>query len=397
MTRSDVQNAKVPVSEMIARLDPKTHRGHKARFFAHVVRFATAAAGKNLTEAEIDSRASNLAHNFTRFAVGAQDTLPLGNDVAVTDLMTAWTALQNGTLNLDANGNGPAKPASGDSAGKTGTEQRREAEAANVPPVSQNVFASALGVFDKVRKNEVAPPRSADDAYEMLWDNLAEPVRTGRASGVISSSLAKLATENRDLFNGIITVLPDDAKAALSEVLIDRAYDTYKTSLKTTVEDVYHIGVGPKHANALFSAWLAQVNQIAMWAGKDEGLGWKPSEDQILEANRDHAVATFRALAEGLRAEVAASLPQPTINTEVLQPIQFNTIMVRLLSKGPEIMAEVGARWGNMTAEQQHAFVADMDAEDAKAAEPTTEVVPVIDAPKVETKAPTAPKNPPKP
>jgi len=390
MTRADVQNAKVPVEEMYKRLDPKTNRGHKARFFNHVVRFGLARAGKVLTDEKIDNLASNLAFNFTRFAENKDDSFRLGTDVEIQDVLTAWAALLNGTLSLagTSNGNGKKSETTSTSTTPTGTEARRAEEAAAVPPVSQNVFASSLKVFDAVRKNEVAPPKGADDAYEMLWDNLAEPVRQARSSGVISATLAKLATDNRDLFNGIITVLPDDAKAALSEVLTDRAYDLYKTSLKTTVEDVYHIGIGKRHANALFSAWLSQVDQITRWMGKDEGLDWRPSEDQITEAHRDHAVATFRVLAEGLRAEVVASMPAPEAEAD-LKPIGFEKVVGRLMAKGPEIMAEVGGRWGNMTPEAQHKFVADLDREDAAKAE----VVPVedaskVEAPKVETKVP---------
>lgn len=383
-SKTDVQNANLPVADMIKRLDPKTHRGDKAKFFAHVVRFAVTASGKSLTEEEINKRAGNLAFQFTRFAGGYQDTFPTGADVSLTDLATAWTALNNGTLILNG-GNGHGVTTNGNNGGstpettssQTGTEKAREEAAKNVPPVSQNVFASALAVFDglRTRDESFTTPRNADDAYELLWDHLAEPVKDARASGVISATLARLVAENRVLFDGIITILPEEARAALEEVLIDKTYDTYKTSLKSVVEDVYHISVGKRHAASMFSAWASQVVAITNWMGKDEGLGWTPGEEQVLNASRDHAVATFRALAEGLRAEVASATPLPA-PAPSLAPIQFNTIMGRLLTKGPEIMAEVGGRWGAMTPEQQHAFVKDMDAEDAKAAE----------APKPETK-----------
>lgn len=415
-TKDQVAAANLPVADIRSRLKVGPgKKGHQSHFWNHVMRFHLAATGKALSDHEIDTQSGNNAYNFNLFADGKTDTLSTGNNTTLQDILTAWAALNNGAINLDAtiptssetgnmplngngNGNG-SKPASVTSQ-PTGTETRRAAE--NVPPVSQNVFASALKVFDGLRSQDPAfpIPSNADDAYGLLWDHLAEPVRSGRASGVISDTLANLVTTNRDLFNGIVTVLPDDVKDAIEEALIDRAYDTYRASLKTTVEDVYHISKGQMHASRYFAAWATQVAEIANWAGRDEPLGWKPNEDQMREANRNHAVTAFRNLATGLRAERASVEVQPEPETTpVLQPIQFNNIMGRLLTKGPEIMAEVGGRWGSMTPAQQHEFVAQMDAEDAaKVAAETpaesTEVVPVED-PKPETPAapPAQPRN----
>lgn len=378
-TKADVQNANLPVADMLRRLDPKTHRGDKARFFNHVVRMGLASHGKTLTDKEVDSLASNLANNFTLFAQGRSDALRTGNDVSIADIKTAWAALANGTLNLggtgngNGNGNGGSNPPAPGSSTSTNPAQPGETKT-DVPPVSQNVFASALKVFDglRTRAEGFTIPTSVDDAYEMLWDHLAEPVKDGRASGVISDTLARLVATDRNLFNGIITVLPDDARLAIEEALIDRAYDAYKVSLKTTVEDVYHIGVGKRHAADMFVQWGPQVARITSWMGKDEGLGWQPTPDQIREANRDHAVAAFRVLAEGLRAEVAAAMPAPVPAPE-MQPIQFNTIMERLLSKGPEVLREVGGRWGKMSTQEQHEFVANLDREEAEAAKAQAE------------------------
>lgn len=393
-TKEQIDAANLPVAEMRDRLNPKTHPKHQSRFFNHALRIGLAAQNKVLSDHEIDQQSGNIAYSFKNYADGKETNLRTGLNCTIQDLLTAWAALKNGTINLDTpiptSGDGPTNGTNGNGTKPTSTPATpAAATSAPVPPVSQNVFASALKVFDGLRTSDPTfpVPSNADDAYGLLWDNLAEPVKAGRASGVISDTLANLVATNRDLFNGIITVLPDDVKDALEEVLMERAFDTYRTSLKTTVENVYHISVGAKHAARYFNAWASQVAEIANWNGRDEPLGWRPNEDQMREANRNHAVTAFRNLATGLRNEVAASQPAP-VQTEVLQPIQFNTIMARLLQKGPEMMAEVGGRWGSMTPQAQHEFVANLDAEDAAAKA-------AADAPKVETKP--EPKTPAKP
>lgn len=391
-TKTDVQNAGLPIKDIFDRLDPKRHSGHKTAFFRHVVRYGKKEAGVIVTDAEVDSLAGNLAHKFTQYANGQIETFPLGTHVTLAHIGHIWNLVSTGNLDLDKNdaktANGSKPAANGNGQNPTGTEVRRAEEAAAVPPVSQNVFASAMNVFDLTRTDKIAPPTSVDDAYEVLWDHLAEPVRSGRASGVISDTLLRLASD-KVAFAGLITVLPDDIKTALTEVLIDRHYDTYKTSLKDTVENVYHISIGMRHALPMFTNWAASVKQAAEWAGRNAEMGWVPSEDDIKAAAKDHAVATFRALATGLRTEVVASNPEPETVTTTLPPIQFNTIMGRLLARGPEVMAEVGAKWGNMTPEAQRSFVADLDKEDAetaaKAAAPETPA-PKVEAPKTETK-----------
>jgi hypothetical protein len=388
-TKTDVQNAGLPIKDIFDRLDPKRHSGHKTAFFRHVVRYGKKEAGVIVTDAEVDSLAGNLAHKFTQYANGQIDTFPLGTHITLAHIGHIWNLVSTGNLDLDKNdaktANGSKPAANGNGTTPTGTEVRRAEEAAAVPPVSQNVFASAMNVFDLTRTDKIAPPTSVDDAYEVLWDHLAEPVRSGRASGVISDTLLRLASD-KVAFAGLITVLPDDIKTALTEVLIDRHYDTYKTSLKDTVENVYHISIGMRHALPMFTNWAASVKQAAEWAGRNAEMGWVPSEDDIKAAAKDHAVATFRALATGLRTEVVASNPEPQVVTVEEPAIQFNTVLPRLLAKGPEIMGEIGGKWGNMTNAQRRAVIEDLDKEDAAMAAAPETPAPKVEAPKTETK-----------
>lgn len=387
-TKTDVQNAGLPIKDMFDRLDPKRHQGHKTAFFRHVIRYGKKESGVLVTDAEVDSLAGNLAHKFTQYANGQIDTWPLGTHITLAHISHIWGLVSTGTLDLDKN---DAKTANGSKAANgqtpTGTEVRRAEEAAAVPPVSQNVFASAMNVFDLTRTDKIAPPSSVDDAYEVLWDNLAEPVKAGRESGVISDTLIRLASD-KVAFAGLITVLPDEIKDGLAEALKERAYDTYKTSLKDTVEKVYHISIGPRHANAMFATWTEEVKRAANWAGRNEGMGWVPSEDDLKAASKDHAVATFRALATGLRTEVVAANPEPEVVKTEEPAIQFNTVLPRLLSN-PVLMAEIGAKWGNITNAERRAIIADLDKEDAAKAE-TPAPDPKAEDPKPTTKAPPA-------
>jgi hypothetical protein len=398
--KTAVATANLPISEMAERLDPKRHRGDKSKFFVAALKMALAAHGKTMSDTDVAERAKNLAYTFTRFASGQDDHLTTGADVTLPDLLMAWSALKNGTLDLGAaaaaNGNGSKTEAA--SSSKTGTETRREEAAKDVPPVSQNVFASANAVFDGLRKADPTfpIPMSAQDGYVLLWDNLAEPVRQARASGVISDALIRLATDDRKTFAEVITMLPSEVQAAIEEEILDRAPDLYNTSLKSTVEHVYHISVGAQHASRMFSAWTTQVEEIIGWMGRDEALDWVPSDEQKAEANRNHAVATFRALALGLRKEIVGNLPV-TPAAPALARIPFESIIDRL---DPEQIRPVGRAWGAMTPEAQHAFVADLDAEpttpapEVEVEAPTTETTAVTDVVPVEAPAPEAPAAP---
>lgn len=387
--KATVQNSGLPVAEMAKAFDPKINRGTRTPFMAAVLKMSLARQGKQMSEADQAERVKNLANNFNKYTNGSTDTLSTGLDVTLDDLKTAWTAYTNGTLKIEkapnsSNGNGGTSEQP-----KTGTQERREEAAKDVPPVSQNVFASANKVFDGLRtNNEAFPvPTSAQDAYVLLWENLAEPVRQARTSGVLSDAMVNLATNNRKTFAEVLTMLSEDARAEIETNLMEYAPDVFNASLKNTVEDVYHISIGKMHASRLFSAWASQVKEITDYMGRDEGLDWTPTEEQIVEANRNHAVATLRALAVGLRTEVVGANLPITPAAPALARIPFESIIERLPA---DQLVVVGRAWGSKSAEEQHKFVADLDAEDAiKAADaeraPETKVE---DAPKAEAPKP---------
>lgn len=352
-TRAQVQDM-LPVKDMMETFNRK--RGTKSKFF----------------DAVPNADGNNLAYQFSRLADGRQDVLPTGN-ATLEGIRDTWLEFaktgtlpgmsQSGKPSNGDNGNGK------DSGGQqpTGTQQRRAAEAAEVPPITPNIFESALRALDAVRKDEVAPPANAEEAYNLLWDNLDPIVRQARASGVISSALGRLAKENTDLFNGIITILPEDVRSAILDALEARALDVVNASLKTTVEDVFHISKGARHAEPYFQRWDEQSKKALEYATRNEEWDYVPSPEQVSEANKDTAVAAFRSLVRGLDTEVKAS-KQTTTTSEEMKPILFETVVTRL---SPEQLAAVAGQWGSMTPAQQHAFVADLDREAAASEQPT--------------------------
>jgi hypothetical protein len=353
-TRAQVQDM-LPVKDMVETFNRK--RGTKSKFF----------------DAVPNADGNNLAYQFSRLADGRQDVLPTGS-ATLEGIRDTWLEfVKTGTLPglKPTNGNTGGGDDKKDNGGQqpTGTQQRRAAEAAEVPPVTPNIFESAVRALDAVRKDEVAPPANADEAYNLLWDNLDPIVRQARASGVISSALGRLAKENTDLFNGIITILPEEVRSAILDALEARALDVVNASLKTTVEDVFHISKGARHAERYFQRWDDQSKQALEYATRNEEWNYVPTPEQVNDANKDTAVAAFRSLVRGLDTEVKAS-KQTTTTSEEMKPILFETVVTRL---SPEQLAAVAGQWGSMTPAQQHAFVSDLDREAAAAEQPTTE------------------------
>lgn len=352
-TRAQVQDM-LPVKDMVETFNRK--RGTKSKFF----------------DAVPNADGNNLAYQFSRLADGRQDVLPTGN-ATLEGIRDTWLEfVKTGTLPGLKPSNGDNGSGQSQQQPPTGTQQRRAAEAAQsseVPPVTPNIFESAVRALDAVRKDEVEPPADADGAYNLLWDNLDQVVRQARASGIVSSALGRLAKENTDLFNGIITMLPGEVQTAIMDALEARALDVVNASLKTTVEDIFHISKGPRHAERYFQRWAEQSKQALEYATRNESWDYVPTPEQVSEANKDTAVAAFRSLVRGLDVEVKSS-KQPTSGAEERKPILFETVVTRL---SPEQLAAVAGQWGSMTPDQQHAFVADLDREAAEAGKPTEE------------------------
>lgn len=372
-TRAQVQDM-LPVKDMVETFNRK--RGTKSKFF----------------DAVPNADGNNLAYQFSRLADGRQDVLPTGN-ATLEGIRDTWLEFaKTGTLpgmKPDTAGNGNGNSQGGQQ--PTGTQVRRQQEAAEVPPVTPNIFESAVRALDAVRKDEVEPPADADGAYNLLWDNLDQVVRQARASGIVSSALGRLAKENTDLFNGIITMLPGEVQSAIMDALEARALDVVNASLKTTVEDIFHISKGRQHANAYFRDWQKSIDGAMTYLTRAESWDYVPTPEQVVEARKDAAAAALKALVIGLNNEVKSSL-QTTTTSEEMKPILFETVVTRL---SPEQLAAVAGQWGSMTPAQQHAFVADLDREAKEEGEKPSETVTTSEAaPAAEPEAPAEEEKP---
>jgi hypothetical protein len=141
-TKTDVQNAGLPIKDIFDRLDPKRHPGHKTAFFRHVIRYGKKESGVLVTDAEVDSLAGNLAHKFTQYANGQIDTFPLGTHITLAHIGHIWNLVSTGNLDLDKN---DAKTAN--IAPPTADRPRRPPPQPEVVP-ARRTFASAMSVPD---------------------------------------------------------------------------------------------------------------------------------------------------------------------------------------------------------------------------------------------------------
>jgi hypothetical protein len=388
--RDEITKSGLPVTDMARILHPTANRGFKARFFLKVVERALAKRGIAATKDHVANKAKNAADSFNLFQGGRADTLRLTEDVELQDVQEAWDAFQRGEINLGSSGsgsgaaNGNGAPGNGQPANTAPATPGGQVE--DVQPVTPNVYQSAYRTFEKVRTDQVETPRTANDAYRLLWDDLAPEVRSGRVHGVLADAIGLLYTEDKTLVNALFLALPDSVRDAIEEALLDTAPERFYRSLRGTVESIYHIDRSPGrkagYGGTYFSRWEDGVKEVVKFYGRNEPIGWEASDQQRKDASKDHAMAALRAVVEGLMAEVRAQMPAPT-QPEQVQPIQINEVLVELSSKlPPEQLMPVIAGWAARTPEEQHAFLADLRKEES------TEVVPVAsetEAPATET------------
>jgi len=326
----------------------------------------------------------NTTFQFGDMAGGARQTINTGS-ATLEDIKRAWEAFKtagmpksDGSSAVLPNGNTP--PVAVNTSGAGSAQQPQ-----TVPAVSPNILESAEQVFNLVRENAVEVPTSAREAYMLLWEHMPESVKVGALTNVLSDALTKLASSDAETFRSIVAVLPAEARAAVLQTLEDRSEVIISDAISANVLQTYHISLGDAYGKSNFETWPTQVERIISWMGKDEDLNWSPTPEQRNDANRDAAVAAYRALAKGLRAEVAKAYPDA--KPDALKPIMFDQIADLLTTI--EEMRTVGRQWGTMTPEQQHAWVADRKKQAAPVEETPAPAAAAADAP---ASAPDAPK-----
>lgn len=376
-------------------INPNANRGLATQFFQEVVRrgHARIKPGTPIADSLIFNRGKNTAYEFANLLKSTDPNFRwrLGVDVDLEDIKAVWDDHRAGkTLppaikgtTLVANGGNTGNAANGNNgqpnSGSTPSTSTTPAEA--VPPVTPNIHQAAYRVFEKLRTKAITPPASVNDAYRLLWDDLDPTVRAGKVSGVLSDAMARLFSEDRVLFNGVFTLLPEPAREAIEEALLETKPETFYGSLGRTVEQVFHIdrsvGGRPGYAADYFHRWNAQIETHLRYLTVDAPAGHEPSDAERAEASRIHSMIAFRDVEEGLRKEVAAQAPAPPPDVE---DIQFNTVLPVLLAKlSQERFRIIADAWGVMPPADKHTFMASLDKEQAAAEETSesTEVVPV--------------------